>query len=973
MIARALSSGTICLGCRLRLLRQATRPNSLPQPIARRSPAVAWPRSRRWFASEASARPDDADQKQTKNGWDTLEEASEDQYRDYLNEQDALSDLDNGRPDKPRRSRGGKTNENMRERRRQTTGDEEENFKPWKHLDLKKRRLSGKKVLTETSASLGSDMLGKPAYAIVMKDSRDYKAKTRPVDVLNEEQTRQEIDMQALLDNRHELPTDSEVRENINELRPPETETILKEKEFRRVQQQLEDGFLNAQLIDYIAKFKPEPAGRDSVEHARPQYPWVRKLTPWTPLDARGTTLPPKDPLARHFHAYLPQDASPKARAAVLIMRKCWGLQVEEVANGPGQMRIVLETQKFMPLMRGSRRFLQRITRDYLEEGEALEANISASEITIVAPSYKCQTILTELDTLMQQIRTHTFPISHVTSDPTQLTPELLELVGKVTNTHVRPTKTGHRLQVAWIQVAGREEQDVENLSHVVFRFLQTALQPNSAKRILHTADAEKAIASGNGRLVVDHGNKEKWAWKDRLEQWARLVTPVSTDIENTQAGPADGNPPKLSMAIEKLQPLPRNVHVPNKTLTNSVAWKDGERAEDWSSSSPPQQVEVQDSSSSRFPHQPVRWTSDLTSSTSALFGHILTPRTDVAKAEGAPPAHPSTEDLASRPYNFSPIVPHPIRLAELSLLDENTMLPVASTVLIRFLHNPSSAALALPLVAPPLELRLTLSEPTSADQDPEITGVHSLRALVATHHNEVPLPASPVDFRITQTRGASLQGSPSALSAWQPIADFLSRSRLDIAAGKLEMAAQQRFQVPLRLFGEATMTQEAMRKKKQQQQQQQQQEQQLAAVDDESQTRGDSTSTSPAQEEGDIIAQPISAAGGEDHPNSLRSTLYEFAGLELHRSVTVPYSADPRFSLTYTSIEAGQGGGRRAELSLRPVPASSSSVPPPAAAASEAAASGSDNLHDDYVRACYKFAQTVENWSGISSGDNGS
>ncbi|ETS84925.1 hypothetical protein PFICI_02950 [Pestalotiopsis fici W106-1] len=918
MITRGLSSGAICLGCRLRLLGQSVRPN-LSQSISQqgRSSSLYQNQRRRWLASDAPARPDERDEQGNKSGqndWSLLEQASRDQaneeqaYRDFLEQEDEFPDVRERRPGR----RGS------RSLPRQARRDSDQNSSPMmRHLDLRKKVLSGRKILTETSASLGSDMLGKPAYAIVMKDTGKYRAKKRPVGLKKSAQKDEMKDIEALLDNRRIPATEAEVRQNIDELRPPNSELILRQKNFLKLQTNLEEGFLKEQLQQYILSFQSDPSVEPTTTSSvatqkseetklKDQYPWISNAVPWMPVDPYGGVAVLHDHSSRLLHAYLPPDAGPKTRAAVRIMRECWGLQMEEVANGLGEARIRLQTKHFIPLMRSSQKLLRSITETYLEEGEALETLVPTNEIRIRAPRYKYETLLFEIDALIGKLQSHTFPISHVTSDPTTVTEELLELVGKVTNTHVRLTDTRNRLQVTWIQLSTQYKPEVETLSHVVFRFLRNALYPDSATRTLHTTNAEIALAAGGTRLIADHSHKEKWAWKDRLSSWARLASPISApnpEIKRMETTSTEPVLPNFSIPIEQFDyTRSRSLEVTAETLNLS------------SSESPTAEgVAIQESS--RFPYQPVRWSDQPKTTTVGKFGHALTMYDKKADSTGTFSNQPGLGDLAARPYNFSPVVPHPLTMADLSLspANENDFIPTASTIVVRFFHNHESAFRALPLVAPPLELRLSLSEPSDTRKDPEITGVHSLRVVSSTHHDDVLFPASPVDLRITQTRSVSLQGSPGALQDWQPIADFLARSHLDFGAGKLEMAKQQRFQIPLRLFHKAAA----------------------------SNTNTNNKEHGQRQEE-------------EASPESLRSTLYEFAGLELHRSVSVPYPEDERFKLVYTSIEAGQGGGRRAELSLEP--ASRAHLP---------LSTEAGEYHDDFLRACSRFAQTAKNWSG--------
>lgn len=432
------------------------------------------------------------------------------------------------------------------------------------------------------------------------------------------------------------------------------------------------------------------------------------------------------------------------------------------------------------------------------------------------------------------------------------------------------------------------------------------------------------------------HTKKENLALKDRLATWTRFIASAAAPLESETADTAyTPSPyPKLSMEVNLPRPAREHVQVPGE---DSVECLEGQLSEVGAVS----------------PLSTFQWSSDLSSTTSATFGHVLTLQNEtVHTTPTQSPIKVNVSDIETRPHSFVPIVPHPLDLAELALPtelpDDNEItpaLPIENTILIRFSINPDSAHQALPLLAPLLELRLSVSEPYSAREDPEVTGVNSLRAITTTNHNDIVLPANPVDIRITQSRDSTLQNSSGDLATWEPIAEFLAKSRLDFAAGRLDVAASQRFPIPLRLFGQAATTTHVPESDSHNR------PQQPAVGADEGieaklQNDGDVTQTRKQEE--------------ETTSNRVRNTLYEFVGLELHRSITMPYPEDERFSLVYTSIEAGQGGGRRAELSLEPVPTSLQEA--------EGSVSGTTDQQDDYVRACYKMAETAKYWIGHSA-----
>ena len=312
------------------------------------------------------------------------------------------------------------------------------------------------------------------------------------------------------------------------------------------------------------------------------------------------------------------------------------------------------------------------------------------------------------------------------------------------------------------------------------------------------------------------------------------------------------------------------------------------------------------------YPYQPVRWSPEMATTTTAFFGHVL-------QAHMGAPDYSYLQEHGhncDHPRIFSAVAPHPLQLASLGLGADPSDFPVSSSILIRFKPSVSPNPAEPMVPAPPLELRLSLSN----TDVPKITGVHSFRALVDTHVHDILQPAQAVDLRVVQTSFGHLQGRPQDLMDWQPIWDFLNRARLELEHNKLEMPHSQKFQVPPRLFAvNHTPPPEALDRVKAQPGRRVRKERQI--------TR--------------LLNSKI-----PDDPNENVSVLYDFLGLELHRSVRIPHGD---FDLTYTSVEAGQGGGRRAELSLTPAMR-------PGAPKEQLHETGQD-LQRSFFEACYKLA----------------
>lgn len=438
MLIRGISRSTICLGCRLRLLSQATRPRHAPvigtRPVALRAP------TKRWLASDTLARntePDPSAREDRPSPAEAEESKQSEREQNFFVEGNPFTDRD------------AEIHE-AKDRRRRHSRDVY-------FRSTSKVHLSGKKVLRETSERLGTDMLGKPAYAIVMKErgriNNDKKKKKKRESFGGPSKVTELKDMfnvEALL-GKYQLdpPSQSEVRDNINELRP-KSEFYLSEKEFRRLQHELEEGFLKSQLIHYLDTFKSGGADGDLADTSswdNPQeqmrrfmgrFPWIKSYEPWTPLDSSASAIAINDDPNRHLRGYLRSDAPAKTRLAVRILRECWRLQIEELSTGLGEITINLHSREFMLLMRGYRRFLRVISDTYLQPGETIEGFNKKRVIRIVAPRPKAQTVIEEIDNTLRRTRDRTFPASYVTSDITKISQSLLDEVGQMVNANVR-------------------------------------------------------------------------------------------------------------------------------------------------------------------------------------------------------------------------------------------------------------------------------------------------------------------------------------------------------------------------------------------------------------------------------------------------------------------------------------------------------------------------------------------------------
>ncbi|KAI1749308.1 hypothetical protein F4782DRAFT_514124 [Xylaria castorea] len=752
--------------------------------------------------------------------------------------------------------------------------DSDGNIVRYSNKNLRKRHVSGNRVLKEAAASLGSDMLGKPAYAIVMRDGgklRKRKIPFGPDENENEPKSPAKLaaTIETLVDSQRKLPSSHEVRSNIDDLRP-KTDKVLTRKDFMKLKQLLINGFLSAQLRDYtlwlraIEERKSQEAATDSS--SPPEFPWIWEMTTWLPLQ---TDASEHQGVSREMQGYALPKTPPKEMAAIRVMRKGWGLSIAELETQLGDIRIKLYGKSFMLLMRGTQRFMNTLGDIWLEPGEKIEVFRNRQTIQIVATKLKAESLIRVLDEAVRSATNKPFPIRLVASEAPD--DAVLEELGRITNTHIRKTRGSKFLDVTWIKLKSGTDQD---MAHVVFRLLLTALGHQQATTT--TLLSPVVSSEHSGRLIVDVTSKAKLAWKDKLAQWARFVHPL-TPKEESVANP--------TLPIKQFE-------LPLEPI---------ERTE-------PVEESLESLPETESPLHPVKWSNVSRTSTVACFGQVL------HSYQSSNPTPLLSDLLASTDRRlFTPATPHPLHVSKFGASDSDGSSPLVttkSTIVIRFWQCPasdpsvmltkeaSSLAQDAPR-APALELRLAAS-------DHEVKGIESFRAITRAHHTDVMLPSSLVDVRFTQTQYETVQalGRGTTLADWAPLADYLGHAVFDLANGKLETPPRQRFPVPRRL----------------------------------------------------LTAPPSSVSADELHPDDLVDVSYEFVGLEFHRSVTLPYEGH---QLTYTSIEAGKGGGRRAEVTLEPIQPLNSTTP-----ATETAGKGT--LQENFLECCSRLVADRSLWSGI-------
>ncbi|KAG8166309.1 hypothetical protein KVR01_001998 [Diaporthe batatas] len=754
----------------------------------------------------------------------------------------------------------------------------------------KKHHRRGDMLLVEDASKLGIESLGKAAEVIVLRDGRQWERKTRPVAASSEGTTDEGLKIEDWLEEQGVLSLDDVVK-NIHGLKPERR--IVSAREYKSLFNTLFDGFTIAQLENYVVWHREQPileTIKDEVfgetktaseEPAMPadvppehrHYAWMAEEAHWTP-HVDGAVEDAQYPLA----GYIMKSMPPKQRLVVQLMRECWDISIQELLNGNGRVDIRVRDLEFKLLTLGSQSWLRNLSRRFLKEGQQIEVRRSSNLIRITAPKTVAETCVNRLGDTLQKSKTRTLELDRIPVG--HLDASTLEELGGITNSIVHFGPGRKTIQVTWIDVWDAETQSTfENPGDQVFRLLLTASPPARTWSDL----AVYPDVEGNGRLIQDHSNKEKFPWTARRSEWARLCLPLTSKQQRA----ANAWPPTTEILRFKVQPTEEDLAVPYSTYQRKVDKLDETvsplglpKSEEEKSKG---QTPVQEPETTRA--TPSGWR-PFKITTKAAFGHVLHlggPKL----AESITRPH-VTNTLAKWPRIFAPLMPH---VAEMALpawspYDEGVTKARALTVLMRFAPYSEDAESAIYTErAPPLELRLT------AD-DLEIKGVHSLRAINRTSISDILLPAEHVDVRTTQQEYAEL--SPNiidSIEGMEPLREFLNKSRFDLRKGKLNTPPRlHNLGLPRWLLAPP-----------------------LDIATTEPSSRADVKRKRAA-----AAAQPPQNLPHTPEGNQIRNASYVFAGLEFRYAVETTYDG---WKLVYTSIEGGASGGRRAELSLEAVP----------------------------------------------------
>ena len=333
----------------------------------------------------------------------------------------------------------------------------------------KKEHRRGDMVLVEDASKLGVDSLGKAAEVIVLRDGRQWERRPAPVKDSSEEAMDSGLTIEDLLDEQDVLSLDDVVK-NIHGLNPQRQ--IVSAREFKSLFNTLLSGFTILQLEKYVVWHREQPVLEmiknevfgeneslseestipEDVVPKRREYAWMTEQAHWTPY-VDGAVEEAQYPLA----GYVMKSMPPKQRLVVQLMRECWEISVQELLDGNGHVDIRVRDLEFKLLTRkynnviyyqypvaqlimnvpvGTQRWLERISRLFLKEGQQIQVRRSSNLVRITAPKPVAETCVHELGETLQKIKTETLKLDQVPKQ--RLDAGILEELGRITNSVVQ-------------------------------------------------------------------------------------------------------------------------------------------------------------------------------------------------------------------------------------------------------------------------------------------------------------------------------------------------------------------------------------------------------------------------------------------------------------------------------------------------------------------------------------------------------
>ncbi|UPK90918.1 hypothetical protein LCI18_001853 [Fusarium solani-melongenae] len=650
--------------------------------------------------------------------------------------------------------------------------------------------------------SLGVSALGVPADAIIINNPNQIRrSKKAPVVVQSQPvQPPSELDWNRLTPSGEEGELSVEdIYRNIDELRPDTR--FLRDSEIEKLTEVLWNGFTTDQLKEYSRLRKAEVVPEDVIN-----YSWVVKDYPWVPRTK--------------FNVRGGQD---KLACVQKIIYDTWKIQSQKYMDDLGNAMVEMQPDAFVFLTFESERMVRELREDFLVgEKETITLNRKHHRLHIVARKATAYGILAHLDQILQKRVVRDIPLrEHVALIPSatelevlsQLTKTTLKIVGK------------KELRVSWLPDTQENtaESKTEDAGDVVLRLLLG--HPSPGREVdMECLPRPQTKGIPKGHFIDFRRQLKSLSWRDKLQTWQRVVTPISNKPHQASPVPLDlvG-----SASLPEYQPDQlgsRNVTtaafghiIHNSFQVGNLKETETRKKKGQSPGADPDDLII-----------PLH------------IDDLSTPGIDNDPKKPTPGAV-----LSHKRRAFYPLIPHPASFSSLKPEGSDTLTQSTTIILNLAVQGDRSAANKQ---GPIIQVHL----PVDAEADLANFSIPKDAAaycVIPWYRNDLLLPGESVDVRIQHERRLSLDMDETGLRS------FLDTSEFNLLQGHLRTPSQATLVLPPKYINPGT--------------------------------RG---------------VKP-------------KSQTYAFRGLEIHQTVEMPWRDH---TLRYSSIEAGQHGGQRQELTLQ-------------------------------------------------------
>ena len=175
---------------------------------------------------------------------------------------------------------------------------------------------------------------------------------------------------------------------------------------------------------------------------------------------------------------------------------------------------------------------LENLKKDFLDEAkdENIISHIEESVFMIYSSKSMAETILDQVNLILQSMRSRTVSVAHL--DEQSLNLQYLKAVGAVSRTHVQYQEDIRAIRVSWISDPDEVQsnsaspplyEQLEDPADVVLRLLSSTASQEATSEVRIPRPSKRHKVAG--QFLSYHRERRSMSWKDSIGRWARCVS----------------------------------------------------------------------------------------------------------------------------------------------------------------------------------------------------------------------------------------------------------------------------------------------------------------------------------------------------------------------------------------------------------------------------------------------------------------